>query len=197
MKSKLLLFGLYTILIFSCKKKDDKPTASTQTNKGMVCKVDGVAWGADKNAMYFIGNDTTMGIEADYSTNDSSLGIFAVRVVGMDTSVIFGNVTVPPSMLGTYALSFDSDNSFMYFRKFFPGTLDFNFVAAYMGYFGIDLSSPGTQTGTFKITAYNPTTKKMSAEFNFNQISSPDANPKLPTITITDGKIEDVTVLID
>ncbi len=194
MKLNLTLIALCSFLIFSCKK-DDKPTTTTttETNNGVLCKVDGTSWGADKSKTYTIDGESFEGVEIYYS--DSAIEFNAVRIVGTDTSMIIGEIGgVPPTMLGTYNLSFanDAERSMIFIKKFLPTSFELNVLAAVFGYYGFN--TPGTQTGVFKVTKYDATTKKISGEFNFNQVSGPDAQPPLPTITITDGKFEDIVV---
>lgn len=194
MKTKLLLFGMCTVLIFACKKKEDKTNNPTISNLGMSCNVDGVAWGADKDARYVIDGDSLKGVKLEYDPYDSSMSVLAFRIVNGDTTAIVGDVAMPPTMIGTYTLSFaeDSYSNLLYVKKLVPGSIFNSYIYELSGYFGDD--TPGTQVGVFKVTSYDPISKKMSAEFNFNQISSPDANPSLPTITVTNGKIENVIV---
>jgi hypothetical protein len=196
MKLNLALITLCSFLIFSCKKDDNTTTPPTPTpavNNGVICKIDGVSWSGDKSKTFTIDGDTYSGAEISYG--DSTLDFFAVSVIGTDTSMITGTIgNVPPSVIGTYNLSFanDGERSMLFIKKFAPVEFSLNVLLAYLGYVGV--GTPGTQTGVFKVTKYDAATKKISGEFNFKQVSPPDAQPPLPTITVTEGKFEDLTL---
>ena len=198
MKNKISIILVFTLLVFSCKKKEDpKPTnnGGTTTNLGASAKIDGTAWNADKSKMYEILGDLYNGVVFYVDTEDSSAEFNAISVNGTDTSMIIAFFDLPrgiDGIVGTYNLDFETENNALFIKKFFPTTFDNNALIALLTY-----TDGGTQTGAFKITSYNASTKKVSGEFNFTQKCSASANPQLPFITLTDGKFEDITAEVD
>ena len=210
MKNKQLftLLILSAVITFSSCKDDEpevKPKTQTSTEPGFSCKVDGAAWSVDPGDLYIINGDTNYSIELEL--DEDFLDLAVLNIVNGDTSYMEGEIELDGnSPVGSYDLSFGEDaEATMLFVKHLDG-MDFvdSYVASdesYRGYsyydesLGEEVEVPaGTQTGTFTITEYDATTKKMSGTFSFNQVCSADADPQLPTINITEGIFTDIEV---
>ena len=200
-KSKLSVLALIAIVLsFSACKEDDPVTPSTaEVNpyENFSYKIDGVLKGANPNDIYSFEEDTTRGV--NFYMSDGYLDIEVMNVANGDTTYIEGELTLDENNpVGSYPLSFENEgeNAMLFVKKINGASLIESYFASYFGYvggedFGI---RPGSQTGTFTISAYSAATRKMSGTFSFNQVSSVDVDPPLATFNITEGVFKDIVV---
>lgn len=200
-KSKLSVLALIAIVLsFSACKKDDQIAPSIQEvnpYENFSYKVDGVLKGANPSDIFYFEEDTMSGVSI--SMDDGYLDIAVFNVANGDTTYMEGVLTLDENNpVGSYPLSFtnEGENAMLFVKKINGGTFVESYFASYFGYIGdLDFGiTPGSQTGTFTITAYDLATKKMSGTFAFNQVSSVDVDPPLATINITEGVFTDIVV---
>lgn len=206
MKNKIV-FGLVLIgftVMYGCGESAVTNPLPEPVVPAFSCNVDGVLWTADPNQTFIFSEDTLEGVDFVFSNNsrgtaDFDMDIAALSVVDGDTTLIQGEILFGTgSIVGTFPLTFtnEGENSMIFVKKSGGQSLLESFFTSYVGYLGdADQSiSPGTQVGTFTVSAYDETTKKMSGTFSFTQQSSADVDPALPSNTITQGTFTDIIV---
>lgn len=206
MKNKHLftLLFLSIIITFSSCKDDDASispsSSSTSSNPNFSCRIDGELWDTDPRETFVLYGDTMKVV--DFYMDNEYLDFDVLLVKGEDSSLIEGTVMIDrDDLLGTYSLSFDdnSDNNILVVKHLDGLSMGESYETyAEASYGDQDLSiAPGTQTGTFNITAFDKVSKKMSGNFSFSQVSSIDIDPPLATINVTEGVFTEIEVVID
>lgn len=206
---------LFTLLIISavitfssCKDEEPevKPKAVASNEPSFSCKVDGELWSVGQDDFYIIEGDTNYAIE--FELDEDYLDITVLSITNGDTMYLEGALELDGSSpVGSYSLSFDDEEveRYMLLVKPIAGlSFEDSYVTtdeSYTGdeYYDANLGetvvvAAGSQTGTFTISTYDASNKKMSGTFNFNQVCSVDADPQLPTINVTEGVFANLAV---
>lgn len=204
MKNKIvfssIILGL--VALYGCPATSTPEPVAPVVVPSFTCTVDGNIWSADPSQLLQFPDEILRGVDFSFSSAgsvDFDLDIAAFQIADGDTTMIQGEILFGTgSIVGTHTLSFanEGESSMIFVEKSGGQSLLESFFTSYEGYLGdADESiSPGTQVGTFTISAYDEVTKKMSGTFSFTQASSADASPLLPSVSVTRGKFTDIVV---
>ena len=175
----IVLFATLAIGFSSCKKEEEKPSTSTPTAKTDVftCKVNGTAWESDSRSKMVPFLDSMMP-SVGPSVEGDTLSMMAFRTNSTDSTMILFNVLLKNPRVGTYTMT-GTDYNIYYFSG-----IDFmTFLNTFFGY---------SASSTLNITKFDATNKKISGTFNTTMTSSTGG----PTMTITEGTFNDVTLTV-
>lgn len=172
----IVLFATLAIGFSSCKDEETTPSTTTTAKTDVfTCKVNGTAWESNPRSTMVPFLDTIMQSVSAYVDADT-MSIMAFKTTSTDSTMIMMSVLLKTPRVGTYTMT-GTDYNIYYFTG-----IDFTtFLNTFFGY---------TASSTLNITKFDATNKKISGTFNTTMTSTTGA----PTITVTDGAFNDVTI---
>jgi hypothetical protein len=174
----IVLFATLAIGFSSCKDEETTPS-TTPTAKTDVfnCKVNGTAWESNSRSTMVPFLDSMIP-SVNASVEADTLSMMAFKTTSTDSTMILFSVLLKNPRVGTYTMT-GTDYNIYYFTG-----IDFmTFLNTFFGY---------TSSSTLNITKFDATNKKISGTFNTTMTSTSGA----PTMTITEGTFNDVTLTI-